>query len=111
MKQIEFNGEVEGYHVHKTVEINAPNDMFIQLTVEDFNIGAKELDVKQPGSSQKEQCGYGGIFVFSGHGAINQMVRITEFCGSKAAPVIDYVNQKYGGEIEFEGKNWSIKAN
>lgn len=100
--QIEFNGEVEGYHVHKTVEINAPADMFIQLTVEDFNIGAKELDFKTPGmNGHKEKCGYGGIFVFSGQGAINQMVRITEFCGTKDDPVIDYVNEKYGGEKEF----------
>ena len=70
--------------------------MFIQLTVEDFNIGAKDMNIKTPGA-EKEKCGYGGIFVFSGEGAINQMIRITEFCGSKDAPVIDYVNEKYGG--------------
>ena len=95
-KQIDFNGEVPDKHVHKTVEINAPSDMFIQLTVEDFNIGAKKIDIKTPGA-EKEKCGYGGIFVFSGEGAINQMIRITEFCGSKDEPVIDYVNDKYGG--------------
>lgn len=98
--QIDFNGEVPDKHVHKTVEINAPSDMFIQLTVEDFNIGAKNMEIKTPGGEQ-EKCGYGGIFVFSGEGAINQMIRITEFCGSKDAPVIDYVNEKYGGKTDF----------
>ena len=70
--------------------------MFIQLTVEDFNIGAKNMD------QHDEKCGYGGIFIFSGHGDINKMVRITEFCGSMAQPVVDYENDRYTGTSSWE---------
>lgn len=66
--------------------------MFIQVTVEDFNIRAKNMD------THDEKCGYGGIFIFSGHGDINQMNRITEFCGSMAEPVVDFENDKYTGK-------------
>ena len=68
--------------------------MFIQLTVEYFNIGAKEIE------GYNEKCGYGGIFIFSGHGDINQMVRITEFCGSMGAAVVDYENERYSGKFK-----------
>lgn len=104
--KIIFNGELNNFHVHKTVEINAPSDMFIQLTVEDFNIGAKEME------GYNEKCGYGGIFIFSGHGDINQMVRITEFCGSMGAAVVDYENERYSGPKNFyDGVTSQIQSN
>jgi hypothetical protein len=102
--QINYDGEVDGFHVHKTVEINAPPDMFVQITVEDFNIGARNM------SKWNEQCGYGGIFVFSGHGDINQMVRHSEFCGSMAAPVIDFKNKRYDGKYEMHRQSiWQME--
>lgn len=92
--QIKFNGELLDKHVHKTVEIVAPEDMFIQLTVEDFNIGAHDME----DSGFEEKCGYGGIFIFSGRGKPNQMIRITEFCGTKTTPVVDYLNPAFDNE-------------
>ena len=69
--------------------------MFIQLTVEDFNIGPKDMN------GFDEKCGYGGIFIFSGQGDLNEMVRITEFCGSMAQPVVDFENDVYNGNYYF----------
>ena len=99
-KQINYNGELDGFHVHKTVEIRAPYGNYVSVTVEDFNIGNKTIEMG--GKEDDDLCGYGSIFIFAGQGSINQMIKVVEFCGSKDSPIIDYQNKNYLG---IQGKN------
>ena len=101
-KQINYNGELDGFHVHKTVEIRAPYGNYVSVTVEDFNIGNKTIEMG--GKEDDDLCGYGSIFIFAGQGSINQMIKVVEFCGSKDSPIIDYQNKNYLG---IQGKNFS----
>ena len=100
-KQINYNGELDGFHVHKTVEIRAPYGNYVSVTVEDFNIGNKTIEMG--GKEDDDLCGYGSIFIFAGQGSINQMIKVVEFCGSKDSPIIDYQNKNYLG---IQGKNF-----
>lgn len=93
--QINYNGELDGFHVHKTVEIRAPYGNYVSVTVEDFNIGNKTIEMG--GKEVDDLCGYGSIFIFAGQGSINQMIKVVEFCGSKDSPIIDYQNKNYLG--------------
>ena len=101
-KQINYNGELDGFHVHKTVEIRAPYGNYVSVTVEDFNIGNKTIEMG--GKEDDDLCGYGSIFIFAGQGSINQMIKVVEFCGSKDSPIIDYQNKNYLG---IQGENFS----
>lgn len=110
--QIDYNGEKDGFHVHKTVEIRAPFGHYVDVTVGDFSIGNKTLSV--PGKDQEdEKCGYGSIFIFAGQGTINQMYKVIEFCGSSGNAIVDYTNDNYDGEaIEIaNGNTHTITSN
>ena len=106
-KQINYNGELDGFHVHKTVEIRAPYGNYVSVTVEDFNIGNKTIQMG--GKEDDDLCGYGSIFIFAGQGSINQMIKVVEFCGSKDSPIIDYQNKNYLGiQGKFFFQNFKI---
>jgi hypothetical protein len=121
--EINFNAATHpDKNVHHTLEIIAPRDHWVQLRVKDYNITPHAVfkkvkvdpncsSVDEAGKStcekhevQIEQCGWGGIYIFSGEGEINQMTRVTEFCGDFSNPVADK-NIAYPGENNFEAND------
>lgn len=105
-QRIDFDGEELGFYTHHTTEIEAPFGKFIEINVQDFSIGERQIP-----NNPEELCGYGSIYFFSGAGPMSSMQKIIEFCGTKDSPVVDEKDPLYTDETPELAKPVTIKNN